>query len=86
MSLESAAFDCVAQFSHEVGRSDMTAEEARLADLVGLREALDEVQEMTVDDARAAGLTWQQIGDALGVTRQAVYHRYVDRRRVGDAR
>lgn len=29
-----------------------------------------------VDEARAAGHTWQQIGDVLGTTRQAAYQRF----------
>lgn len=30
-----------------------------------------------VDEARAAGHSWGEIGDVLGVTRQAVHHRFV---------
>lgn len=33
----------------------------------------------TVALARAQGLTWQQIGDALGTTRQAAWQRYAAR-------
>ena len=31
-----------------------------------------------VDDARDAGATWQAIGDALGMTRQAAHERFGD--------
>lgn len=41
-----------------------------LADWIELR------QKMVVSDARAAGKTWQQIADALGITRQAAQKRY----------
>lgn len=29
-----------------------------------------------VDEARSAGVTWLELGEALGVTRQAVYERF----------
>jgi len=41
---------------------------------------LDQVLQLTMDDAvrglRASGLTWQQIGDAAGTTRQAAHQRW----------
>lgn len=37
---------------------------------------LEEVVEVAVADARAEGVTWAKIGDALGVTHQAVIKRY----------
>ncbi|WP_034488280.1 hypothetical protein [Actinomadura oligospora] len=30
----------------------------------------------TVGTARSSGLTWQEIGDALGITRQAAFQRF----------
>jgi hypothetical protein len=50
--------------------------EARLYDLGVLRSVLEEVVEMAVADARADGVTWPRIGDALGATHQAVIKRY----------
>ncbi|MBO0819630.1 MAG: DUF3887 domain-containing protein [Nocardiopsaceae bacterium] len=41
-----------------------------------LRAAADQTLRMAVDRARAAGRTWQEIGDALGVTRQAAFQRF----------
>ena len=36
----------------------------------------EKARRAVVQDARAAGFTWQQIGDTLGVSRQAVHERY----------
>jgi hypothetical protein len=43
---------------------------------VGMREAADDVVRAVVQQARRNGVTWQVIGDALGVTRQAAFQRY----------
>lgn len=41
-----------------------------------MRAAADAVVRAVVVDARESGMTWQSIGDALGVTRQAAFQRY----------
>lgn len=41
-----------------------------------LRKLADALEERHVAAARRAGWTWQQIGDALGVTRQAVHKKH----------
>ncbi len=41
-----------------------------------LRKLADALEEEHVAKARRAGWTWQQIGDALGVTRQAVHKKH----------
>jgi Protein of unknown function (DUF3887) len=41
-----------------------------------LRSLADGALRVTVDRARAAGHTWQEIGDALGTTRQAAFQRF----------
>jgi hypothetical protein len=38
--------------------------------------AADETLRHAVDEARALGRTWQEIGDALGTSRQAAYQRF----------
>ena len=58
------------------GRPPLADTEAKLYDLGVLRSVLDEVVELAVADARAEGVTWAKIGDALGVTHQAVIKRY----------
>lgn len=44
--------------------------------VVVLRRATERLEETHVGAARAQGWTWQQIGDALGVSRQAVHKKY----------
>jgi len=44
--------------------------------VVVLRRLADRLERTHVERARARGWTWQQIGDALGVSRQAVHKRY----------
>jgi hypothetical protein len=41
--------------------------------VVVLRRLADRLEEIHVANARRHGWTWQQIGDALGVSRQAVH-------------
>jgi hypothetical protein len=44
--------------------------------VVALRRLTDRLEVTQVTAARRAGWTWQQIGDALGITRQAVHKKY----------
>jgi transcriptional regulator of acetoin/glycerol metabolism len=44
--------------------------------VVVLRRMTDSLEATHVKAARAHGWTWQQIGDALGVSRQAVHKKY----------
>jgi predicted transcriptional regulator len=44
--------------------------------VVALRRLADRLEVIQVTAARRAGWTWQQIGDALGITRQAVHKKY----------
>jgi len=44
--------------------------------LVALRRLADRLEAAQVTSARRSGWTWQQIGDALGITRQAVHKKY----------
>lgn len=81
MSANTAAFDHVAAFRWRQGDPSLAVTEARLYDLGVLRSVLDEAVEIAVADARTEGVTWAKIGDALGVTHQAVIKRY---RRGGD--
>lgn len=44
-----------------------------------LRVLADTLELAQVESALRAGLTWQEIADALGVTRQAVHKKYAKR-------
>lgn len=76
MSAESAAFDHTQDFRWRQGDASLTEAEARLHDLHALQFAVAEAIEFAVGDARADGLTWTQIGDALGISPQAAVHRH----------
>ncbi|WP_313279381.1 helix-turn-helix domain-containing protein [Timonella senegalensis] len=76
MSANSSAFDHVNGFRWRQGDPFLAESEARLYDLGVLRSVLEESVEIAVADARADGVTWAKIGDALGVTHQAVIKRY----------
>lgn len=41
-----------------------------------LRRLAERVEAMHVAEARRAGWSWEQIGEALGVTRQSVHAKY----------
>lgn len=49
--------------------------------VASLRVLLEQLQQLQVDNARDQGWSWQDIADALGVSRQAVHKRYGGRRR-----
>ena len=48
----------------------------RLSQLAGHRLELEDQTRSSVVAARSAGATWSQVGQALGVTTQAVHKRY----------
>ena len=41
-----------------------------------LRELADRLEMLQVERARSLGWSWQEVADALGVTRQAVHKKY----------
>ena len=47
-----------------------------------LRRLPDQIEVAQVSSARRAGWSWQEIGDALGVSRQAVHKKHGGRRHV----
>lgn len=46
-----------------------------------LRELADRLEALQVSRARACGWSWQQIADALGVTRQAAHKKHARARK-----
>lgn len=59
--------------------SDTTDPRAGLRAVAALRTLADSLELRQVEAALRAGMTWQQIADALGVTRQAVHKKYSKR-------
>ena len=52
-----------------------------LAAVVALRTLLESLEELQVENARNKGWSWQQIADALGVSKQAVHKKHSGERR-----
>lgn len=52
-----------------------------LAAVAALRDLVEELEELHVDNARGLGWSWQAIAEALGVTRQSVHKKHHVRRR-----
>jgi len=44
--------------------------------VIETRRRLDEVERESIRLARQAGATWEEIANALGVSRQAIYQRH----------
>ena len=51
--------------------------------VAALRRVLERVERIHVESARDRGLTWQEIADELGVSKQAVHQKYGRRGRLG---
>lgn len=51
-----------------------------LGAVAALRQLVEELEELHVDNARAKGWSWQAIAAALGVTRQSVHKKHHVRR------
>lgn len=72
------ALELIAWNAVQALRSSLTVSEG-LDDIGRLRLvelAVDQARRALVADLREAGATWEDIGDALGVTRQAAQQRF----------
>jgi hypothetical protein len=47
--------------------------------VLALRRLLESLEVLQVDNARRQGWSWQEIADALGVSRQAVHKKHAGR-------
>ncbi len=50
--------------------------------VLALRRLLESLERLQVDNARRQGWSWQEIADALGVSKQAVHKKHAGRRLV----
>ena len=48
--------------------------------VAALRRLLEQLEALQVDSARTAGWSWQEIAEALGVTKQTVHRKHSHRR------
>ncbi len=51
--------------------------------IAAIRQRLDEIEPEAIEQARANGCTWEDLAEALGVTRQAIHQRHRNRLRTG---
>ncbi|GFJ78174.1 hypothetical protein Phou_023540 [Phytohabitans houttuyneae] len=54
--------------------------------MLALRRLLETLEVLQVDNARRQGWSWQEIADALDVTKQAVHKKHAGRPPVGTRR
>ncbi|MHA7274137.1 hypothetical protein ACX80Z_11950 [Arthrobacter sp. TMT4-20] len=59
--------------------ADTTDPRAGLRAVASLRVLADVLEQRQVEAALRAGMSWQMVADALGVTRQAVHKKYSKR-------
>jgi DNA-directed RNA polymerase specialized sigma24 family protein len=52
--------------------------------VLALRRLLETLEALQVENARRQGWSWQEIADALGVSKQAVHKKYAGRNRRED--
>jgi hypothetical protein len=70
----------LAQLSIGIGADDPTV---GLRAVVALRRLADQLEATHVEAARRDGWSWEHIGDALGVSRQAVHKKHGSREKRG---
>jgi len=51
-----------------------------LGAVAALRQLVEELEELHVDNARAVGWSWQAIAETLGISRQSVHRKHHVRR------
>jgi hypothetical protein len=71
-----ANLDMMARMIRAAGRTVGEYDPDQLCRLDGLKSVLDAAMVAAVRGQRESGVTWQSIGEALGVTRQAVIQLY----------
>ena len=66
----------VARLLRRAGERMADGDVEELRDMFALRDLVDEAIVQAVAGLRESGVTWQQIGEAAGTTRQAAILRY----------
>jgi hypothetical protein len=64
-----------------VAAAEGTDPRVGLRAVAALRRLLARLEDAHVANARTQGMSWQEIADALGVTRQAVHAKHAARKR-----
>ena len=64
------------------GALDSTDPAVGLAAVAALRTLAERLEALQVANARQRGWSWEQVGTALGVSKQAVHRKYGRRRRL----
>lgn len=75
----SSYIDFARRIIRTAGKRVGEADDWELAELVSLKEELDEAITRAVKAQREMGRSWQYIGDALGIRRQSAQERYGER-------
>ena len=75
----STTVDDVTEMAELVEAAGSTDVQTGLRAAVALRRLADRLEALQVESARRQGWSWQQIADALQVTRQAVHKKYARR-------
>ncbi|MGH3437841.1 MAG: helix-turn-helix domain-containing protein [Sciscionella sp.] len=63
-----------------VGSASGTDPTEGLRAVAALRQLLESLERLQVDNARAHGWSWQQIAAQLGVSKQSVHKKHAERR------
>ena len=72
-----------AEETHELADAvDSTDPQVGLAAVASLRNLVERLETLHVANARERGWSWQEIGAALGVSKQAVHRKHGRRRRL----
>jgi hypothetical protein len=66
----------VSRMIRAAGRRVADADEHELAQLVGLRDQLEQSIKFAIQGQRSSGRSWSHIGQALGLSRQGAFQRY----------
>jgi hypothetical protein len=64
------------------GAVDSTDPAVGLAAVASLRTLVERLEALQVENARRRGWSWEQVGAALGVSKQAVHRKHGRRRRL----